>query len=61
MRKMETEQTREERSLRETRRDIPFVGPAEVGRGLAELGSFDRARIARRWGSLMNELGYSVD
>lgn len=44
--------------LKDTRSEIPFVGPAEVGRGRVELEPGDQSRIVQRWRDTMEDLGY---
>ena len=60
MREIEREETAHVTMLRDTDQDIPLVGPAEVGRGRAELSDEDQRRILERWERLTTRLGYAA-
>ena len=59
MRELEAAEANRVPELKATRREIPFVGPAEVGLGSVELDAADQSRIVIRWPEVMDELGYA--
>ncbi len=61
MRELEAAEGNRVAELKATRREIPFVGAAEVGRGHVELAAIDRSRIVERWRGIMEELGYAPE
>jgi hypothetical protein len=58
MQRMEKEQTKNVPELRESRKDIPFIGDGIVDRGRHELPADQQQQILARYGNRMRELGY---
>jgi estrone sulfotransferase len=59
MRELEAAEADRVPELKGTRREIPFVGAAEVGAGRIELEAADQARILDRWRTVIDGLGYA--
>jgi hypothetical protein len=60
MREMEKKQSDQWVATRKHRKDIPFVGAAEMGRWQTQLPPDLAAKIESKWGSLLSTLGYPL-